>query len=285
MNLDDMKVFLTIARSGSLTAAAQSLYVSQPALSKRLTRFEQELGAPLFERGQGSRALSLTPAGKMLLPFAEKWDDLQQEISMLHDLASRVHFFVDTDTSLGDCLLPGEIILRARDSRSCYTAVQDQTTSVAFVVQEQFSQALTTRPLLSERMVLLTCNAALTGPVNAADLPREREIVVPWNADFMRWRQQRLSISRHPNVSLSSVPMALPFLRAGGWLVAPQTAADSAIEAWQDLRCLPLLDPPPARTVYCVEETGRHHPATDLLLEILRSEFKGRSGIHWLMGA
>ena len=215
---------------------------------------------------------------------------------MLHDLTSRVHFFISAVGSVGDCLLADalsrfsrenpqvEIVTRMRDSRECYASVQEQTSDVAFVVQEQFFQNVSSTAIFQEQMRLLTFDPILAAPVNGLALPREKEIVIPWNADFMRWRQQRLSISRHPNVSLSSIPMALPLLREGYWLVAPQTAADSAAACWEGLRSLPLADPPPARTVYCVEEQGRRHAGTDLLLDILRTQLKGREGIHWLMG-
>lgn len=296
MTLDDIRMFLAIARTGSLTAAAQSLYVSQPALSKRLARFEQELGATLFERGQGAHSLTLTPAGKLLIPFAEKWDDLQEEMSLLHDLSRRKHFFVDTVDSVSDAVLAEplcqfcaehpeiEVVTRCRERYTSYAGVQEHTADVAFVAQEQFYQNVSTNPLFRERFVLVTADTALTEPVNAADLPRERELVVHWGAGFLRWRQQRLNIARHPNVTLSVIGMALPFLRQGGWIIAPQTIGDAVASVMEELRCLPLLDPPPERTVYFAEEYGRHHEATDLLLELIHAKLRNRPGIRWLLG-
>ena len=295
MNLDDMKILLAIARTGSLTAAARALYVSQPALSKRLSRFEQEIGASLFVRGQGTRRLALTPAGRALIPFAERWDDLQQELGMLHDLNSRVHFFVDAVDSLGECILPEavyrfhrehpdtELVAERHHSRSCYASVHDRTADIAFVVQELFYQNIVTTPLFQERMLLLTCGAAFGREAETDALDPEKEIVVPWNSEFMRWRQDHLRFSLHPGVSLWSPSMAVPFLeKNGAWLIAPQTAADRMLSLRPGIRCLPLTDPPPDRTVYWVEEYGRHHSASDQLLEILQDQLKDRPGIRWL---
>ena len=50
MNWDDLRYFLAIARSNSLTAAAKELGVSQPTVSRRLAAMEQSLGVTLFER-------------------------------------------------------------------------------------------------------------------------------------------------------------------------------------------------------------------------------------------
>ena len=61
--------FIEIARENSLSAAAEKLYISQPALSQRLKQLEKELGTPLFERS-GNR-LSLTKAGVIFLNGAQ----------------------------------------------------------------------------------------------------------------------------------------------------------------------------------------------------------------------
>ncbi|WP_170561122.1 LysR family transcriptional regulator [Ruegeria atlantica] len=59
-----------IGRFGSLSAAAQHLNVSQPALSTALTRVESLLGHPLFSRKRGA-ALALTPQGRSFIEDAE----------------------------------------------------------------------------------------------------------------------------------------------------------------------------------------------------------------------
>ncbi|MBR6706748.1 MAG: LysR family transcriptional regulator [Clostridia bacterium] len=296
MDLDDMKMILAIARSGSMTAAARALYVSQPALSKRLNRFEQEVRARLFERIQGSRRMTLTPAGKMLIPFAEKWDSLRQDIGMLHDLSSRTHFFVDTVDTAAETLLPDavrrfcrdspdtEMVVRRHSDRDCYASLHDGTGDVAFVTQEHYYQNLAASPLLREEMLLIVpISSPFDGTADTGDLEWEKEIVIPWNNEFLRWRQDRLRFTRHPNVSLCSMSMALPFLNGGEhWMIAPRTEADRAVSLCPSLKCLPLNEPPPDRTVWWVEEISRHHPATDRLLDILRRQMKDREGVRLL---
>jgi DNA-binding transcriptional LysR family regulator len=69
VDIDQLRTFLSIARSASFSRAASVLRRSQPAISRRIDLLEQELGAPLFERAR-SGAL-LTDAGAALLPYAE----------------------------------------------------------------------------------------------------------------------------------------------------------------------------------------------------------------------
>lgn len=70
MEMIEVEAFVAIARSGSFTRAAESLYLSQPAISRRIELLEQELGARLFERHAGGARL--TEAGDAFLPFAEQ---------------------------------------------------------------------------------------------------------------------------------------------------------------------------------------------------------------------
>ena len=70
--------FKTIAEAESLTKAAQSLHISQPALSKSLANLEKELGLSLFNRVGGR--LYLNSDGKALLEYANQMDYLFQQI-------------------------------------------------------------------------------------------------------------------------------------------------------------------------------------------------------------
>lgn len=60
----EIEAFLAVVRLGSITAAAQAIFITQPALSRRLQTLEEELGYPLFRRGKGQRNIQLTEEGK-----------------------------------------------------------------------------------------------------------------------------------------------------------------------------------------------------------------------------
>jgi DNA-binding transcriptional LysR family regulator len=65
-----IEAFIEVARAGSISAAAEALFVSQPAVTARIQALEASLDAELFVRGRhGSR---LTEAGRALLPHAER---------------------------------------------------------------------------------------------------------------------------------------------------------------------------------------------------------------------
>ena len=69
-----MRYFLAVAREENITAAAESLHVTQPTLSKQLMDLEEELDAKLFERGK--RKITLTEEGMFLRQRAQEIVDL-----------------------------------------------------------------------------------------------------------------------------------------------------------------------------------------------------------------
>ena len=73
MELRLLEYFLAVAREQNITAAAESLHISQPALSTQLKNMEDELGKQLLIRGvKGSRKVILTEEGMILRKRAEE---------------------------------------------------------------------------------------------------------------------------------------------------------------------------------------------------------------------
>jgi DNA-binding transcriptional LysR family regulator len=62
MEVDDIRAFVAVADAGSVSAAARELFLTQPAVTRRLQRLEDALGAPLLDRRR--RPFALTRAGQ-----------------------------------------------------------------------------------------------------------------------------------------------------------------------------------------------------------------------------
>ncbi len=90
MELRVLQYFLAVAREQSISAAAASLYLSQPTLSRQLRDLEEELGKPLFIRGK--RKITLTEEGMILRKRAEEIISLvrkaEDEISVSDETVS-----------------------------------------------------------------------------------------------------------------------------------------------------------------------------------------------------
>ncbi|MEJ2508700.1 MAG: LysR family transcriptional regulator, partial [Gammaproteobacteria bacterium] len=87
MDIASLQAFIAVAKTGSFSSAAEDLFLTQPAVSKRIAGLEDELGARLFDRI--GRRTDLTEAGRALLPRAERvvaeLEDSRRAISNLAD--------------------------------------------------------------------------------------------------------------------------------------------------------------------------------------------------------
>lgn len=85
--LKQMRAFCEVVQTGSMTLAAQRLFLSQPSVTLQIQAMERELGVTVFERR--GPVLKLTPDGDVLYalakPLVEGIDSLQQNFTALHD--------------------------------------------------------------------------------------------------------------------------------------------------------------------------------------------------------
>lgn len=107
MDIEDLRVFVETVRRGSLTLAAEALGLSQPTVSRRISRMETEMGAPLIERRRP--AISPTRLGLELLSFAEgtlqRWETMRgAQRSATPPLRGALH--IAASTTPGEFLLP-----------------------------------------------------------------------------------------------------------------------------------------------------------------------------------
>ena len=109
VNLELYKVFYTVAKCGSLTRAAEELYISQPAISQAIKQLETQLGGQLFVRTHKGMELSDT-GGKQIFPIVEqalKQIELaESKYSELKETATGVVRICASDTVTSKYLLP-----------------------------------------------------------------------------------------------------------------------------------------------------------------------------------
>ena len=91
-----LEYFVTAARVGTFAAASAEHHIAQPSLSEQIAVLEQNLGLRLFSRT--SRRLTLTDAGRQLLPLAER---AVNDVVALADFGRRVKGIEEGTVSFG----------------------------------------------------------------------------------------------------------------------------------------------------------------------------------------
>src|SRR5215510_14268897 len=86
MKLQDLHILMTVVQSGSMRKAAQSLNITQPAISRSIAELEHALGVRLLERHR--RGIEATEYGRALLDCGTAvFDDLHQGVKKIEFLA------------------------------------------------------------------------------------------------------------------------------------------------------------------------------------------------------
>lgn len=85
MNLQQLQYFKVISQTKNFTTASNILSITQPALSKAISKLEEELDVQLFERE--GRNIKITKYGEVFLKYAESaLDDIEKGIEKMHDM-------------------------------------------------------------------------------------------------------------------------------------------------------------------------------------------------------
>lgn len=108
MDLTQLRAFVTVAREGNLTRAAQRLHLTQPAVSLQIKSLQKTLGLQLFTRT--ASGMRLTDDGARLLPLAERVMDSMAEF---RQGAATLHSTLSGTLSIGTILDPEFIRLGA----------------------------------------------------------------------------------------------------------------------------------------------------------------------------
>jgi len=136
MDFSSYQAFVTVAEQGTFSKAADMLYITQPAISKRIALLEEQLGSQLFDR-IGKRIM-LNEAGRALLPIAEQiLQGVKESQKVIDNLSGQIsgHLSLVTSHHIGLRRLPDTLKQYAED----YPQVR---LDLAFMDSENACQAI-----------------------------------------------------------------------------------------------------------------------------------------------
>lgn len=291
----EIQAFLTAARAGSVTAAARQLYVTQPALSRRLRALESELGYPLLKRGQGIRVAELTEEGRAFLPLAEKYSALWREARTIPQREPRL-LRLSSVGSVSSYLLPEvfsafmascpeySVEFHHHHSLEAYGYVARGEVDMALISDDMFSREVRTVPLFREEMVLaLSPGTKYAQAVHPSGLDVRDEIRLPWCPEYDLWHDFWFPPTQPPKVLLDQMPLLEYFLRRENlWAFLPRSAAEQ-LRSIPGIRFQHPPEGPPERFIYYLIQQTELSPVLSRFLELLDRKLRTVPGVTFLL--
>ena len=300
MNNTDMETFWAVLEHGTLTAAANALFITQPTLTNRIQSLETEVGAQLFHRKKGVRHIELTEAGQRFLPLAYRWQALLDETRGVAETASREFLRIGAVFSSNQYILPAAYrrflrrklpvalwvqTLRGSGYDGAQTVARRELEMALMDGDGFYHPQLDVRPLCREEtMVACSPNSPYGDVVSPKELDPANEIVVSWRKGVQDWRDHWFGLTTKPILYADSMQVVDSFLgNEMMWAIVPATAAQ-VLEKEGKARICRCTDPPPDRMSYLVTRRGETlSEAAQLLLEDICTEMRSIKGLQIIL--
>lgn len=292
----DIETFFAVLDHGTMTAAAEALFITQPTLTARLQALESEVGAPLFQRGKGQRHITLTEAGQRFLPLARRWQNLLTETQTFSSAGRREFLHVIAAYTANQYILPPvyqrflerelpvSLWVETMRTYEAVTAVARGDADMAIVDGGlHYDLQIEARPLFRESFFLVVpLDLELPDTMHPSMLHVEDEILVSGQPEILQWHDCWFGVDARP-LLYTDIPQLAETLPSCGrrWVICPAAAAAYSVRQYGTVRALRLDEAPADRTFYLVMPKGRPlSDASEQLLTDLQAHLCTVDGIH-----
>ncbi len=293
----EIDAFLNIVKYNSITKAAEILYISQPALSRRIKTLENELQYKLFTRKKGVRNIELTPQGEAFILIAEKWKELWLETKNISPIPKNTMFHIGAIDSINTYILPKvyksfieqnnhiHLVMHNLHSQDLYTNVENKIVNLGFISDDRYNKNIKTIPIFSEKMCFIS-NKKNNYPktVHPSNLNCKLEIKLPWNPEFDKWHNYWFGTTSKFLIIADKISILDDFLQIkNSWAIVPLSIGNWLVENNSDLKISQIEDPPPERIYYYIQHINYKSEYVDKFLNILQKHLETIPGIVVLL--
>ncbi len=279
----EIEAFIEIVRAGSISAAAKSLFISQPALSRRIQALESELGYTLIERRKGQRNLVLTEKGAAFIRVAKEWMHVWQDALEINHLNRTNILNISSVGSISTYIFPSvfrkfaainpeiRICFHNYHSLEAYQYIDTGSVDLAFISDDMYHKSVETIPAFKEPMVLVANKSRTYAPVvHPSELNPEDEIRLPWNPEFDIWHDFWFEPYSAYKMFLDQMTLLEDFLLwKDTWAVVPLTVAHN-LSKFSYISHHTMYEAPPERIIYYLK--GRTAPSKNqIILEFMHT--------------
>lgn len=297
MTYQEIEAFLKIVECSSLTRAADSLHITQPALSKRLQLLEEELGYQLIIRQRGIKSITLTERGMAFVPLANLW------ISSWNDARALIHYeknelfcvsasdgphlyiFSDIYKQFIDAYPDVHLRINTTSFPEMVRGVEKGITHLAFTGANYYAQNTLIHPAYSEKMYFV-CRTGASYPdlVHPSNILCRNFILSRYSRDYYNWFKYWFGNQGQAFVEVDLIEQVKDLLLSLHEKICTIVPVSVAVDFEKDPRlCVHRLSaPPPDRIIYYIQNIKTSSPYTSVFLNLLKQKLEGMQGISCL---
>lgn len=271
MDQAGIEIFLAVARTLSISRAAEQLNMAQSTVSKRLNDLEHEIGTKLLERSQGAKTLRLTTSGEEFSDIALRWQTLWDQAQGLKFENRKLSLSIGTLDSLSFALFPTlyralsqhrpqiQLTLTSSHSPELYDLLERRQIDVGFTLVERTNPNIIVEKLYSEPMVVLCAGSSERSEstvIHPRDLNPEHELYLSAGISYKLWHDQWWDPLNSNCIRLDSAQLVLSFFCSEKqWAILPLSVAEMA-KSRGNFKIFYLSAPPPHRFIFKI--THKH---------------------------
>lgn len=300
MNLTDIETFLTIVETRNITKTAESLFVTQPTVSRRLQNLEEEVGIELIRRKKGMKQIELTEKGEAFVLVAERWISVWQEMNLIRQEDSGTLLTVSSIDTFNTAVLAPiyrsliensenriRLHVQTHHSANIYRLVEQRQVDIGFVLFNLNFKNVNVKPIAREKMVVVQrdCGAALhQAQLHTDELADRTEVHFRGDINFQNWHSQWISYGSISPIYVDTYNLLLQLLSLEGtWTIVPASVAEQ-LQKDMPVFISHIINevPPPDRVVYCVTHKNMNsaiRPAAKAFEDLVAAYVKERG---WL---
>lgn len=290
MRPQELKAFIAVCKYNSFSMAAEKLFMTQPTISWLIQSLEKEWGKSFFTRGKGVRSVSLTKAGQIFYPQAERFLQLWEETEMMISDENKDMFHFACTPSVASLILPAVNRIFHQQSPQCrlyldvdkswtlFHAVEQGSIDCALVCQIQPTSQINVLPFASEKLVFVCReDAKYNDSLSICDLNVSDEVYIPATDALKTWHKEHFPNKKIPSVTISvSFSLKDCFIDRNSWAIIPVSQLHLLGD---NFRVCKLDVLPNDRMFYLISKTTINKKYYSNLIQTIRHSFLQIDGI------
>jgi len=288
MEIDQLKAFLTLARTKNFSKAAETLHLVQSTVSVRIQSLESNLGRPLFLRD--NRRVELTPAGQALIPYAERIlnliEDGREEVGARGMFEDKISVGA-TDSLWRHLVKPVvldfatqypqyALLTKTSHSWEVMQYLLDDVIQLGFVYHPPRMAGIKVLTFYEDD-ILLVASKKLPLPdkkcIGKEELMKLPYVSLEWDGPLQEWTKKSMPAGYFPRIQLDQLSMQMNFVLEGrGVAFMPACTVREALKRG-DIVSLPLaknIQPPRRKSFVILRHEKRLRPPIEAWFALLK---------------